>query len=170
MRNSKPTLNALPFQPQTGLLGGVKAGLPQSTRDEYLEQAVRYQTNLLANFQAQAQALGGVEPIFDVTGQTGIVAALNNMLQSFSAWSVSPDSAEARQDVLSKAQALGAAFQQATSVLSSVTTNVDNGIATTVSQINSLAAQVRDYNLHQTVRAAAPTRDSMRTCTIRSKH
>ena len=31
------TLNALPFHPGTGLLGGVQAGAPQTTRDEYLE-------------------------------------------------------------------------------------------------------------------------------------
>jgi flagellar hook-associated protein 1 FlgK len=142
-----PTLDALPFQPQTGLLGGVRAGDPQSTRNEYLEQSVRYQTGQLANFQAQTQALGGVEPIFDVTGQTGIVAALNSLFQSFSAWSVNPDSAESRQDVLSKAQDLGASFQQAMAALSSVTSNVSNNIDSTVSQINTLAAQVRDYNL-----------------------
>ncbi len=142
-----PTLDALPFHVQTGLLGGVRAGDPQSTRDEYLEQAVRYQTGILSNFQAQAQALGGVEPIFDVTGQTGIVAALNSMLQSFSAWSASPDSAAARQDVLSKAQDLGASFQQAAAALSSVTGNVSNQIDSTVSQINALAGQVLDYNL-----------------------
>lgn len=144
-----PTLDALPFQPRNGLPGGVRAGDPQSTRDEYLEQAVRYQTGLLSNFQAQTQALGGVEPIFDVTGQTGIVAALNSMFQSFSAWGASPDSAEARQDVLAKAQDLGAAFQQAASALSSATIDIDNKIGTTVDQINSLAAQVRDYNLHR---------------------
>ena len=63
------TLDALPFHPQTGLIGGVRAGDPQSTRDEYLESAVRYQTGVLSNFQAQAQALAGVEPIFDVTGR-----------------------------------------------------------------------------------------------------
>lgn len=143
------TLNALPFQPKTGLLGGVQAGLPQSTRNEYLEQAVRYQNGTLGNYTAQAQALGGVEPIFDVTGQTGIVAALNSMFQSFSAWSASPDSAAARQDVLSKAQDLGASFQQAASVLSSVTANVTNQIGSTVSQINTLAAQVRDYNVQR---------------------
>jgi flagellar hook-associated protein 1 FlgK len=142
-----PTLNALPFHPQTGLLGGVQAGDPQSTRDEFLEQAVRYQTGLLSNFQAQAQSLGGVEPIFDVTGKTGIVAALNSMFQSFSAWSASPDSAEARQDVLSKAQDLGASFQQAASILSSVTSNLNDKIGSSADQINALAAQVRDYNL-----------------------
>jgi flagellar hook-associated protein 1 FlgK len=140
------TLNALPFQPRTGLLGGVQAGTPQSTRDEYLEQAVRYQQSALGSFTAQSQALNGIQPIFDVTGQTGIVAALNNMFQSFSAWSANPDSAAARQDVLSKAQGLAISFQQAAGTLSSVTANVGNNIDNTVSQINTLAAQVQAYN------------------------
>jgi flagellar hook-associated protein 1 FlgK len=141
------TLNALPFQPSTGLLGGVRAGDPQSTRDEYLEQAVRYQNGAVGNYTAQAQSLVGIQPIFDVTGQTGIIAALNSMFQSFSAWSANPDSAAARQDVLSKAQDLGASFQQAASILSSVTSNVGNQITSTVSQINTLAAQVQAYNI-----------------------
>ena len=144
------TLNALPFQPQTGLLGGVRAGAPQSTRNEYLEQAVQYQNGVLGNYSAQAQALGGVQPIFDVTGQSGIIASLNSMFQSLSAWSASPDSAAARQDVLSKAQDLGASFQQAASVLSSVTGNVSNQIDSTVSQINTLAGQVQAYNVQHT--------------------
>lgn len=141
------TLNALPFQPGTGLLGGVQAGAPLSSRDEYLEQAVQYQNGVLGNYSAQAQSLGGIQPIFDVTGQTGIIAALNSMFQSFSAWSASPDSAAARQDVLSKAQDLGASFQQAAAVLSSVTNNVGNQIDSTVSEINTLAAQVQAYNV-----------------------
>ena len=106
-------------------------------------------------YTAQAQALGGIEPIFDVTGQSGIIAALNSMFQSFSAWSASPDSAAARQDVLSKAQDLGASFQQAASVLSSVTGNVGNQIDSTVSQINTLAAQVQDYNVQHSQSGAA---------------
>jgi flagellar hook-associated protein 1 len=149
------TLNALPFHPQTGLLGGVQAGAPQSTRSEYLEQAVQYQNNSVGNYTAQAQALGGIETIFDVTGQTGIVAALNSMFESFSAWSANPDSAAARQDVLSKAQDLGNSFQQAASVLSSVTSNVGNQINSTVSQINTLAAQVQNYNIQHAQSGAA---------------
>ena len=117
----------------------------------------------------KSQALSGIEPIFDVTGQTGIVAALNSMFQSFSAWSANPDSAAARQDVLSKAQDLGASFQQAASVLSSVTSNVGNKIDSTVSQINTLAAQVRDYNVQQSQGRRRRRRDWTRTCTIRSK-
>ncbi len=61
------TLNALPFQVQTGLVGGVQAGAPQSTRDEYLEQAVQYQSSVLGSYTAQAQSLSGIEPLFDVS-------------------------------------------------------------------------------------------------------
>jgi flagellar hook-associated protein 1 len=149
------TLNALPFQAGTGLLGGVQAGAPQSTRDEYLEQAVQYQNSVLGSYTAQAQSLGGIQPIFDVTGQTGIIAALNSMFQSFSAWSASPDSAAARQDVLSKAQDLGASFQQAAAVLTSVTSGVSNQIDSTVSQINTLAAQVQAYNVQHSQSGSA---------------
>ena len=150
-----PTLNALPFDLQSGLLGGVQSGAPQSTRDEFLEQGVRYQTGLLGNFQAQAQALSGLEPIFDVTGQTGILGSLNSLLQSFSNWSANPDSAAARQDVLAKAQDLGASFQQTMSVLSSAADSIDNKISSTVSDINSLAAQVLAYNQRQATGGAA---------------
>ena len=146
------TLDALPFQPHTGLTGGVQAGTPQSTRDEYLEQAVRYQQSNLGSFTAQSRALSGVQPLFDVTGQSGIVAALNNMFQSFSAWSASPDSAAAQQNVLTSAQDLGMSFQQAAATLSSVTSNVNNNIDSTVSQINTLATQVVNYNLQQAQR------------------
>jgi flagellar hook-associated protein 1 len=149
-----PTLNALPFDLQSGLLGGVQSGAPQSTRDEFLEQGVRYQTGLLGSYQAQAQSLSGLEPIFDVTGQTGILASLNNLFQSFSNWSTNPDSAAARQDVLTKAQDLGASFQQTMSVLSSATDSIDNKIGSTVDQINSLAAQVQAYNVRQAQGAA----------------
>ena len=150
-----PTLNALPFNLQSGLLGGVQSGAPQSTRDEFLEQGVRYQTGLLGNYQAQAQALSGLEPIFDVTGQTGILGSLNSLMQSFSNWSANPDSAAARQDVLAKAQDLGASFQQTMSVLSSATDSIDSKISSTVSEINSLAAQVLAYNQRQAAGGAA---------------
>jgi len=143
------TLDALPFQAQTGLTGGVQAGAPVSTRDEYLEQAVQYQQSNLGSYTAQSQALSGIQPLFDVTGQSGIVAGLNNMFQSFSAWSASPDSAAAQQNVLTSAQDLGMSFQQAAATLSSVTSNVNNNIDSTVSQINTLATQVVNYNLQQ---------------------
>ena len=143
------TLDALPFQPQTGLTGGVQAGAPHIHPRRIPGTGRAISAEHLGSFTAQSQALSGIQPIFDVTGQSGIVAALNNMFQSFSAWSASPDSAAAQQNVLSSAQNLGMSFQQAAATLSSVTSNVNNNIDSTVSQINTLATQVVNYNLQQ---------------------
>src|SRR5271166_703188 len=79
-----PTFEASPLQLDQGLPGGVTAGQPQSQRDEYLEQAVRTQAEANGSYNAQSQALSAIEPVFDVTGQSGIDGALSNLFQSFS--------------------------------------------------------------------------------------
>jgi flagellar hook-associated protein 1 FlgK len=140
-------LEASAFDPPKGLLGGVQAGAVQSTRSEYSEQAVRSQTSLLGNFSAQAQALSGVEPLFDVSGKSGIDGALNNLFQSFSAWSAAPSDPSARQDVLAKAQDVATAFHDAAAGLSQATQSVNQQLGASVQQINSLAATIRDYNV-----------------------
>src|SRR5579862_2284113 len=59
-----PSLVALPFDPGTGLSGGVGAGPLLSTRSEYLEQSVRDQQSQLASAQQTAGDLGQVQPLF----------------------------------------------------------------------------------------------------------
>ncbi len=137
------------FQLYSGLAGGVSSANPQSTRDEYLEQAVRNQAQLLGSYQSQSSVLSSIEPIFDVTGQSGIDGALSNLFQSFSAWSASPNSAAAQQDVLAKAQNVGLSFQQAAASLSAVTSGVNGNINSTVQQINALTAQIQSYNVQE---------------------
>ena len=83
-------LESLSFNPARGLLGGVTAATVQSTRDEYAEQGVRTQQELRGNFSAQAQALSAIEPVFDVSGTSGIDGALNDLFTSFSSWASSP--------------------------------------------------------------------------------
>lgn len=141
-----PDLEANPFNLPAGLTGGVTAGNPISSRDEYLEQAVRAQEELSGNYSAQSQTLSSIQNIFDVSGQSGVDGALNNLLQSFSAWSASPEDPGARQDVLAKAQDVASSFQQAAAALASATTSADSQISSTVQQINSLAAQLQGFN------------------------
>jgi len=141
-----PTLEASPLQLDVGLPGGVTAGDPQSTRNEYLEQAVRTQAELNGGYTAQSQVLSSIEPVFDVTGQSGIDGALNNLFQSFSAWSANPSDPSTRQSVISNAQDVANSFQQATSALATVTSSNTGQISSTVQQINTLAAQIQSYN------------------------
>src|SRR5277367_2204320 len=90
-------LEAAPFQVTGGELGGVKAGAVESTDNIYADQAVRDQLAQQGNYNAQSNALGSIQALFDVTGQTGVIGSLNNLFQSFSAWSATPTSASAQQ-------------------------------------------------------------------------
>src|SRR5271165_2756841 len=83
-------LEALPFDLSTGASGGVRAGQIQSSRDQYAEQAVRSQNTLLGNARQNVSSLTSLQSLFDISGQSGIPYALNNLLQSFSAWAQSP--------------------------------------------------------------------------------
>jgi flagellar hook-associated protein 1 FlgK len=140
-------LEAQPFNITQGAAGGVKAGSVQSTDNIYADQAVRDQLSEQGNYNAQSSALGSIQSLFDVTGQSGVIGALNNLFQSFSAWSATPTSTAAQQSVLTNAQALAQSFQSAAASLSQTTTNLDGQITSTVQQINSLASQIQQDNL-----------------------
>lgn len=140
-------LQSLPFDTTTGASGGVKAGLNQSTQNEYADQAVRNELSQQGNYSAQSTALSSIQGLFDVSGQTGIVGALNSLFQSFSAWSANPGSAPAQQDVLTKAQSLSQSFQSTAATLSQTTVQLNQQIGSTVQQINAIAAQIQADNV-----------------------
>src|SRR6478609_9488374 len=60
------SLVAEPFNPASGLGGGIMAGPMLSTRSEYLEQAVRNQQELLGGAQQKATDLSQIQPLFDI--------------------------------------------------------------------------------------------------------
>jgi len=140
------TLEALPFDTKAGLGGGVQSGPTQSTDSQYADQAVRSQLESQGNYTAQSTALSTIQNLFDVSGQTGVLGALNNLYQSFSAWAASPGSASTQQAVLSSAQSLGNAFQSAANTLSTLTTGLNQQITSTVQQINSISASIASDN------------------------
>jgi flagellar hook-associated protein 1 len=144
--NQIATFESQPFEAQNGLYGGVTSGSTVSTNDYYADQAVQTQYSLQQNFNAQSTALSSIQSLFDVTGQTGVIGALNNLFTAFSSWATTPDSAANQQDVLSQAQALAQQFQSAAASLSSTTTQLNTQIGSTVQQINQLAAQIATDN------------------------
>src|SRR5689334_21647901 len=83
-------LNAMPFDMTVGATGGVRAGQVQSARDPYAEQAVRRQSTFLGQAQQSVSSLTSLEATLDISGQSGIPLALNNLFQSFSAWAQAP--------------------------------------------------------------------------------
>ncbi len=139
-------LYALPFDPEGGTTGGVRAGMIQSSRNEYAEQAVRKQNSGLGYQQQLSDSLTVLQTNFDITGNQGIPHALNSLLQSFSAWGATPDDPSARQTVLKDADSLAQTFNQTANAVSAASRDSELQIGDTVDQINQMVSQIKGYN------------------------
>ncbi|HLH40755.1 MAG TPA: flagellar hook-associated protein FlgK [Bryobacteraceae bacterium] len=135
----------MPFDPGR-LPGGVEAGPLISSRNEYLEQAVRSQQTALGYASQRAGDLGQVQSSFSLTSTNGIDTALNNFFNSFSQLSVSPNDTVNRQAVLDAANSVAQSFQTAAGAIVQVSTNVVSQTNGVVSQINDLAAKIAELN------------------------
>jgi flagellar hook-associated protein 1 FlgK len=140
------SLSAEPFDPSTGLAGGVLAGPLVSSRSEYVEQAVRSQQQALGSAQQKAGDLGQIEPLFDLASSSGIAGSLNSFFNSFSQLSVNPNDPVSRQAVLSQAATLAQSFHASAAGITQVSTNVSSQTTGVVTQINQLAAQIAGIN------------------------
>jgi flagellar hook-associated protein 1 FlgK len=139
-------LQPLPFDPSTGLAGGVTSGPLISSRSEYLEQAVRTQQQLFGSAQQRAGDLGQIQPLFSLTATTGVAPSLNALFNSFSQLSVNPNDATDRQAVITQATALAQNIQQTATGIQQVSSNIVNQTGSVVSQINQLASQIASLN------------------------
>jgi flagellar hook-associated protein 1 len=140
------TFEALPFEIGTGQMGGVTAGAIESARDEFAEQNVRSTNAQLGQYGQQVEILTNLQSQFDISGNTGIPAALNSLFGAFSTWSVSPNDGTARQNVLSTAQSVAAAFQNTAANVAKLASGADTITSALVERVNALASQLASYN------------------------
>jgi flagellar hook-associated protein 1 FlgK len=139
-------LLSLPFNQAQHLNGGVALGPVLSSRDEFLEQAVRTQQQALGDAQQRAADLGQIQPLFDLTSKSGLSDALSGLFSSFSQLSVSPNEAVSRQAVINAAGQLASSIRATSSGINQVSTNVGIQTNDVVSQINAIATQIAQIN------------------------
>ncbi len=137
---------ANPFNPSGNIWGGVQADGIQSSRNQYAEESVWNQNQLLGSASTQASSLSALESNFDVSGQTGIPAALSSLYSAFSAWSNSPTNPDQQQQVITAAQGVAQAFNQTSSNIQQISSQTDQQLQSTVSQINQLSSQIAGIN------------------------
>jgi flagellar hook-associated protein 1 FlgK len=140
------SLIAAPFDPHAGFTGGVIAGPVISARSEFFEQAVRAQQEALGYAGQKAGDLGLIEPLFDLTSDSGLSGAINKLFDSFSQLSVSPNDAVARQSVIDQAAQTAQSFQQTALGIAQVSDNIVSQTRDTVTAINRIGAQLADFN------------------------
>jgi flagellar hook-associated protein 1 FlgK len=140
------TLSADSFNPSEGFEGGVSAGPVLSTRSQFLEQTVRTQTTALGTAEQQASDLAPLQSIFDLTSATGVSGSLNSFFNSFSSLSVNPNDTETRQNVITQAQNLATAFNQAATGIHSASNNIEQGTGSSVATINQISGDLAKIN------------------------
>lgn len=141
-----PTLNALPFDPTENTWGGVASGTTVTSRNQAAEENVWSQNTLLGAATEQSSSLSALENIVGISSQGGISSALSSLYSAFSAWSNSPQSTTVQQQVVSAAQGLAQAFNQAASSAQQLQQQTEGQLQSTVDQINQLTSQIATYN------------------------
>ncbi len=140
-------IEALPFDEATGAAGGVAAAGLDDSRDAYLDSAVQTQMQSLGLYTAQNQATGTIQSFFDVSGTTGVSAALSSLFSAFSAWSTTPNDPVAQQTVISDAGNVASSIQGLSTSLNQTSVQLGQQVGSTVTQINNLAAEIQQYNV-----------------------
>ncbi len=140
-------LQAKRFELSQGLVGGVESGGLISGRKEFLERSVQEQNHRYGRFAQQASSLEGLEPIFDVSGGSGVGGAVDRLFESFSAWSVAPNDMTSRQAVLERADELAKDFRLTAASLATAKADGEGELNSTVARINQLGENIRKYNV-----------------------
>jgi flagellar hook-associated protein 1 len=144
-----PNLVAQPFDSASGLAGGVAEQGLISARDSYADEQVQQQLSLLGQYKMQAQATSSLSNYFDASGNTGVEADWNNLIQSFQSWSVSPDSSTAEQSLLADAGTFASDLSSLANSLTQTGQQIQSQVGSTVQQINQITSQIQQYNVQE---------------------
>jgi len=140
------SLISMAFNPAEQVWGGLGAGPTLSSRNEYIEQNVRTQQQVLGDAQQRASDLGQVQPLFDPKATTGVAGSLNSFFNSFSQLAVNPNDQVARQGVIEAASQVAVSFQTTAIGIGQVSANAENQTRNAVTTINQLTTQIASIN------------------------
>jgi flagellar hook-associated protein 1 FlgK len=118
----------------------------QSSADEQTDAAVRAATSEAASSQTQTQQLTSVNQQFDITGNSGILAALQQFSTAFAGLSVTPSDPSLQETALAAAGNVAAAFNSVAENLDDQSRSLQASAQTAVTQINGLATQIAQWN------------------------
>jgi flagellar hook-associated protein 1 FlgK len=121
-------------------VAGISRAYSQLAVNQYnTSQSSLGQLNALQNYTNQIDNIVG-------TTAGGLTTALQSYYNAWSTLASNPTSTAGRQALLSQAKSVATSIQTTSSQLQSLDTNVNNGVASDVQQINSLSGQIATLN------------------------
>ena len=134
------------FDPARGLPGGTTAGDLESSREVHAESAVWRNTFAFSSSSQISTELINIEPLFDVTGDGGVPASLNDFFSAVSSWSLAPNDSVARTTVLNRASQAAQQLNSVATGLNTASGDIDDRLHSTVQGINDLSTEIAGIN------------------------
>jgi flagellar hook-associated protein 1 len=125
---------------------GVNVASVTSQRSSILDLRVNQETQTQGTLNELVSSGQQIQSLFNETSGSGLQAPLTAFFNSLQQLSANASDADTRQDVLTAAQNLATAFNQAANGLSQVQSSEDLGVTQSVSQINTLTSQIATLN------------------------
>ena len=130
-------------------VGGITASdtvAISSSSDTYADALVRNSSSEAGAAASQSEVLGGLNQLFDITGNSGVLAAFQNFSSTFSKLSVTPSDAALRTSAIGAGQQVAQAFGDLAASLDTQRAQTDTSITETVQKINTLSGQIAQLN------------------------
>ena len=125
---------------------GVTIDGVRSFRDQFVESRLQAETGITGRLTARRDALAPVDATFNETNGGGINSALNGFFGSFRDLEAHPNSVPLRAAAVAKGTELATAFNTTRARLVEIRSAVDEGLRSTVDDVNTLAGQMADLN------------------------
>lgn len=125
---------------------GVEISQITSLRSSVLDLRVNQETQQQGDLNAFISAGQQIQSLFNETAGTGLQAPLTAFFNSLSQLSANPSDPNTRQAVLTAVQNLASAFNQTSTNLGSLQQSENLSVTQSVSQINTLTAQIATAN------------------------
>ena len=117
-----------------------------SSTDHFSDAIVRNASSDTGSASSQSQLLTGLNQLFDITGNSGVLAAFQKFSSTFSQLSVTPSDTALRASAIAAGGQVARAFRDLTANLDTQREQTDTQISESVQQINTLSAQVAQLN------------------------
>jgi flagellar hook-associated protein 1 len=134
---------------------GVQLSKVESLRSAILDLRVNQETQQQGQLGSFISSGQQIQTLFNETAGTGLQAPLTAFFNSLSQLSSNPSDSNVRQGVITAAQNLSRAFNQTSNNLTTLQRNVDLSVTQSVSQINTLTAQIAKVNVQVSSATAA---------------
>lgn len=118
----------------------------QSTGSQLADALVRAAASQAGASGAGSAQLSLLDQQFDITGNTGIPAALNGFSSAFADLGVTPNDSAVAANAVAAVESVAAAFRTAAQNVAGIRNNVTKNIDEVVTDINGLAGQIAQLN------------------------